>query len=47
MWKGIPRSAEDAKARAEAFAVVGVDELYFIPTASTLDQVELLAKAVL
>lgn len=47
MWKGIPRTAEDAKARTEAFAEAGVGELYFIPTASTLDQVELLAKAVL
>jgi alkanesulfonate monooxygenase SsuD/methylene tetrahydromethanopterin reductase-like flavin-dependent oxidoreductase (luciferase family) len=47
MWKGIPRTAADARARAAAFAEAGVDELYFIPVASTLDQVELLAKAVL
>lgn len=47
MWKGIPRTAADAKARAVAFAEVGVEELYFIPTSSGLEQVELLAKAVL
>lgn len=47
MWKGIPRTAEAAKALADAFEAAGAGEIYFIPVAAGLEQVELLAAAVL
>jgi alkanesulfonate monooxygenase SsuD/methylene tetrahydromethanopterin reductase-like flavin-dependent oxidoreductase (luciferase family) len=43
---GAAVSAEMAKGYADAFAAAGCDELIFVPTGSTPDQVELLAEAV-
>jgi hypothetical protein len=43
---GAAVSAEMAKGYADAFSAAGCDELIFVPTGSTPDQVELLAEAV-
>jgi alkanesulfonate monooxygenase SsuD/methylene tetrahydromethanopterin reductase-like flavin-dependent oxidoreductase (luciferase family) len=44
--QGAAVSAEMAKSYAAAFESAGCDELIFVPTGSSLDQVELLAEAV-
>jgi alkanesulfonate monooxygenase SsuD/methylene tetrahydromethanopterin reductase-like flavin-dependent oxidoreductase (luciferase family) len=43
---GAAVNAEMAKAYAAAFEAVGCDEIIFVPTASSLDQITLLAEAV-
>jgi hypothetical protein len=41
------RSPEDARERMQGFEAAGVDELVFTPSVARLDQVDLLADAVL
>jgi hypothetical protein len=44
---GAPRTPQEIRDRAAAFADLGVDELVFDPTVASLDQVDLLADVLL
>jgi alkanesulfonate monooxygenase SsuD/methylene tetrahydromethanopterin reductase-like flavin-dependent oxidoreductase (luciferase family) len=45
--EGAARSVDDVQARAKAFEEAGIDELIFDPTVARIDQVDVLADAVL
>jgi hypothetical protein len=46
MAAGMPKDAGALKATVEAFASVGVDELFFVPTNGDLGQLDLLIEGI-
>jgi hypothetical protein len=47
MWPGVAKDPEAVRTAARRFQEIGTDELFLSPTIASLEQVELLAKAVL
>ena len=47
MWPGVPRDADALRESVRRFEEIGTDELIFSPTIGSVEQVELLAQAVL
>jgi len=47
MWPRVPRTPDAIREAAEGYRAAGVDELFFDPSIASLDQVDLLAKAIL
>ena len=47
MWPGVPRDADALREVVRRFEAIGADEVVFSPTIGSVEQVELLAQAVL
>jgi alkanesulfonate monooxygenase SsuD/methylene tetrahydromethanopterin reductase-like flavin-dependent oxidoreductase (luciferase family) len=47
IWPGVAKDPEALRSAARRFEEIGTDELFLAPTIASLDQVELVAKALL